>query len=147
MFHVPEEYRIRSGPYASDWTYGHNGAFALPPVIGSRAMIVIASDGRDWQAAGLDGEPWEHVSVHCYQGKRQFTPTWIEMCAVKDMFWDTEDVVIQFHPRKSDYVNNHANTLHLWRPVSGSIPTPPAITVGYKELGTVSGEEVSRATA
>lgn len=140
MFHVPEKYRICTGPYGSDFTYGKNGAFQLPPVIGSREMIVIASDGKDWREAGLDGEPWEHVSVHCFQGKRQFTPTWAEMCAVKDTFWDSDDVVIQFHPRESDYVNNHANTLHLWRPVNTKLPTPPAITVGHKQLGTIGGE-------
>jgi len=140
MFHVPEKYRIQRGPLASDFTYGNNGAFDLPPVIASRRLAVIASDGSDWKRAGLDGLPWEHVSVHCYQGKRQLTPTWAEMNAVKDIFWDDEDVVIQFHPRKSDYVNNHANVLHLWRPVETEIPTPPALTVGYKELGTFAGE-------
>jgi hypothetical protein len=125
---------------ASDFTYGRNGAFQFPSVIPNRNIAVIASDGKDWKVAGLDGEPWEHVSVHCFQGRRQFTPTWTEMCAVKDMFWDAEDVVIQFHPRKSDYVNNHANTLHLWRPTQSVLPTPPAITVGHKNLGTIGGD-------
>lgn len=139
-FRVPEPYRVTSGPLASDSSYGRNGAFVFPSVIPNRNMAVIASDGQDWEVSGLEGMPWEHVSVHCFSGKRQFTPTWIEMCAAKDMFWDEEDVVIQFHPRKSDYVNNHANTLHLWRPVGVELPTPPAVTVGQKELGTISGE-------
>lgn len=140
MFHVPEEYRMTSGPMASDASYGGNGAFALQPKIGNRRMIVIASDGADWQRAGLAGVPWEHVSVHCFEGKRQFTPTWVEMCAVKDIFWDKEDVVIQIHPRESEYVNNHANVLHLWRPVGIELPTPPASTVGVKAAGTFAGE-------
>jgi hypothetical protein len=139
-FRVPEPYRVGNGPLASDRGYGCNGAFIFNSVVPNRRMMVIASDGEQWGASGLVGIPWEHVSVHCYSGKRQFTPTWIEMCAVKDMFWDEEDVVIQFHPRKSDYVNNHANTLHLWRPVGIELPLPPTITVGVKELGTVGGE-------
>jgi hypothetical protein len=140
MFRVPEHFRLKKGPMASDFTYGRNGAFVFPSNIAGRNLVVIASDGKDWDAAGLDGIPWEHVSVHCFQGKRQFTPTWKEMCFVKDTFWESDDVVIQFHPRESDYVNNHANTLHLWRPVGVEIPTPPAITVGVKEMGTFSGE-------
>lgn len=127
----------------SHFTYGNNGAFTFPSVIPSRQMIVIASDGQDWRASGLDGEPWEHVSARCVHGKREFTPTWVEMCAVKDMFWDKEDVVIQFHPREADYVNNHANVLHLWRPTETELPTPPAITVGYKELGIIGGETIN----
>lgn len=139
-FRVPEPYRVRTGPMASDQSFGNNGAFVFDSVIPRRRMVVVASDSRDWQAAGLDGEPWEHVSVRCYQGRKQFTPTWVEMCAAKDMFWDAEDVVIQFHPRKSDYVNNHANTLHLWRPTQSNLPTPPAVTVGIKEAGTFAGD-------
>jgi hypothetical protein len=59
------------------------------------------------------------------------------MCAAKEMFWDAEDIVIQFHPRKSDYVNNHLNTLHLWRPTRTVLVTPPSLTVGVKEVGTL----------
>jgi hypothetical protein len=56
------------------------------------------------------------------------------MCFVKDLFWDVEEVVVQFHPKKSEYVNNF-RVLHLWRPTNGVFPTPPAILVGFKELG------------
>jgi hypothetical protein len=52
------------------------------------------------------------------------------MCFIKDLFWDAEDVVIQYHPAKSEYVNMHENTLHLWRPVGKEIPTPPKELVG-----------------
>lgn len=140
-FHVPEPYRVKDGPLASDSSYGNNGAFVFDSVVPGRRMVAIASDGSSWRESGLDGEPWEHVSIHCYSGKKQFTPTWIEMCAAKDVFWDTEDVIIQFHPRKSDYVNNHANTLHLWRPTQTILPLPPSETVGIKEAGTFSGDE------
>jgi hypothetical protein len=52
------------------------------------------------------------------------------MCFIKDVFWDEEDVVIQYHPRKSEDVNRHENGLHLWRPVGKEIPTPPKALVG-----------------
>ena len=53
------------------------------------------------------------------------------MCFIKDVFWDEEDVVIQYHPKKSEYVNRHENCLHLWRPVlDDPIPTPPKELVG-----------------
>ena len=55
------------------------------------------------------------------------------MCQIKAMFWDAEDVVLQYHPRESDYVDVHPFCLHLWRPVGIEIPTPPSIMVGPKE--------------
>lgn len=108
MFHVPDHWRI-----AGNKTYGNNGIFALP--YKSATLKVIASDG----------EGWEHVSVSLSSR----IPNWYEMCYVKDVFWDEEDVVMQLHPRKSEYVNNHPNVLHLWRPTDREIPTPPRILV------------------
>ena len=35
----------------------------------------------------------------------------------KALFWDEDDCVIQYHPPRSEYVNNHQNCLHLWRPI------------------------------
>ena len=57
-------------------------------------------------------------------------PDWREMCFIKDLFWDVEDAVIQYHPEKSKYVNVHENCLHLWRLVGVEIPTPPKELVG-----------------
>jgi hypothetical protein len=48
----------------------------------------------------------------------------------KDLFWEPEDVVMQLHPQKSTYVNFNPHTLHLWRPKSVRIPTPPVGMVG-----------------
>ena len=122
-FHVPGQYRVSDGMMASDANDGNNGAFDLP--FGEWRAFVVASDGSGW----------EHVSVHLYKlghhghGK-QATPNWTQMCEIKDRFWDDEDVVLQFHPRRSEYVNFHAHTLHLWRPVGVEIPTPAPILVG-----------------
>lgn len=122
MFHVPERYRMAGK--GGDASWGNTGAFTVPPVFGNRTLFVIASDGLDW----------EHVSVHAREGKKTRLPNWQEMCAIKDLFWDDEDAVMQIHPRKSEYVNNHANVLHLWRPTAATIPEPPSIMVGLKGI-------------
>ena len=76
------------------------------------------------------GGGWEHVSMAPY--KRSHTPTWDEMCKLKDMFFYDDETVVQYHPKKSEYVNNLPNCLHLWRPLNEVMPTPPSIYVGLK---------------
>lgn len=67
------------------------------------------------------GGGWEHVSVS-HSNKN---PSWDEMCKAKEIFWNDEECVIQYHPPKLKYVNNHPHCLHLWRPVGMEIPVPP----------------------
>lgn len=67
------------------------------------------------------GMGWEHVSVS-YPNR---TPTWDEMCRVKDIFWNEEECVVQYHPPKSEYVNFHPYCLHLWRRIGEEYPMPP----------------------
>jgi len=124
MFQVPEEFRVKTGPMKTTKTWGNNGYFVVPSPFGGgkRRLLIIASDG----------EGWEHVSIHVIQGEASMTPIWDEMHYVKKVFWDSEDVVMQLHPKASEYVNNQPNTLHLWRPVGVEIPTPPSILVGVK---------------
>jgi hypothetical protein len=55
---------------------------------------------------------WNHVSVSL--DKR--TPTWDEMAYIKHVFFEDEDLCIQIHPKKSQYVNLHENCLHIWQP-------------------------------
>ena len=121
MFHVPNKDRIRKGPLASDDSYGNNGAFYtyFNPTMG---LQIIASDQ----------EGWEHVSVTAIVRKMTYprTPTWNEMCKVKNLFWDEEDIVVQFHPKKSEYVNNHNYCLHLWRKIGIEFETPPTELIG-----------------
>ncbi len=74
------------------------------------------------------GGGWEHVSVAPY--RRSYTPSWDEMCKVKEMFFHDDEVVVQYHPAKSQYVNIVPNCLHLWRPTEQEMPTPPSIMVG-----------------
>ena len=52
-------------------------------------------------------------------------PTWKEMCYVKDIFWNRDECVIQFHPPESEYVNTHPYCLHLWKSLTETHKTPP----------------------
>ena len=81
----------------------HSGAF--------RGYIASVDEGG--------GEAWEHVSV-CRPHSDKL-PTWEEMCAIKDMFFEPEEECVQFHPKKSSYVNIAQNCLHIWRPVDGAL--------------------------
>jgi hypothetical protein len=118
-----EEYRFLNGDYGSPRgaTYGR---FFMPGPCGS-PLTIMTDDGRE--------TGWEHVSV----STDRRIPNWIEMCFAKDLFWAEDECVVQFHPQKSDYVNNHPRCLHMWRYTRGNFPTPPSILVGYKSLGTL----------
>ena len=78
-----------------------------------------------------DGEGWKHVSVSVEGDTRP--PKWETMCAVKDLFWEEEDWVMQFHPAHSEYVNHHPGCLHLWEPTELEFPKPRSIMVGTKK--------------
>ena len=83
------------------------GAFIFQSATG--AVIRIISSGP---SSYKGSEGWEHVSVSL----EHRIPAWDEMCQVKRMFWDDDEAVLQFHPPKSDYINNHPHVLHLWKP-------------------------------
>ena len=42
-FHVPEKFRVTTGPLASDARHGNNGMFLW------RNFTIIASDGEEWR--------------------------------------------------------------------------------------------------
>lgn len=48
------------------------------------------------------------------------------MCEVKQLFWDDEETVLQFHPKKSQYINVHPYVLHLWKQTGADYPLPPS---------------------
>lgn len=110
-----ESRRVVSGPLASTRHCGFNGAFMVPLSNGTVAAVICS-----------DGMGWDHVSVSL----RDRCPTWAEMCEVKELFFDPHECVMQLHPPRADYFNNHPYCLHLWRPQSEGIPRPPAILVG-----------------
>lgn len=114
-----ERYRVTSGKYASTQAEGNNGLFKVYGPKGR--LVVIASDGMGW----------EHVSVSPVPQTR--VPTWDEMCFVKNLFWDKEECVVQYHPPESEYVNFHPFVLHLWKPTGINIPTPPGFMIAPRK--------------
>lgn len=71
---------------------------------------------------------WEHLSV----SMPNKTPSWEQMCRMKDIFWGEEECCVQYHPKKSEYVNCHPHCLHIWKRNDGEYLTPPSLLVGFK---------------
>jgi len=107
------QYRLTNLSSCED---GNNGAFLIR--FRTQDLRVIASDGLGW----------DHVSVSL----EKRNPNWEELCFIKDLFWEEEETVIQFHPKKSEYVNNHPYCLHLWKNQYEEHQLPPGIFTGIK---------------
>lgn len=121
-------HRLRCGPYASTAEDGFNGVFAFPVAGEARLVCCIASDGLGWK----------HVSVR-FGPTNLKTPSWEVMAAVKDLFWEPEEWVVQFHPAKSECVNYYPGCLHLWQPIGVDFPKPDSIMVGPRQF-TLDGQ-------
>lgn len=119
-----EKGRILEGDYASPREALY-GLFQVRCPLSSTWLTIMSSDGTEEC-------PWEHVSV----SNINRCPTWEEMCWVKDLFWEPEETVIQYHPPESTYINQHPHCLHLWKPIGVELPLPPMWAVG--SLGLVS---------
>ncbi len=115
----PDQYRAQH-PMGYDHKPGDPFGWFMIPFYkknrGEATMIAVQADAQT---------EWEHISASI----RGRTPTWEEMCYLKNLFWDEEDCVVQYHPPKSEYVNLAKNCLHLWR-YRGEMPRPPKEYVG-----------------
>jgi hypothetical protein len=112
----PREFAMRG--YFVD---AEGGAFMVP--FRTVTLRVIATCGMDW----------DHVSVSLPNR----CPNWEEMSYIKSLFWNDEECVMQLHPPRSEYVNNHPFCLHMWRPQKAAIPLPPSVLVGFKDAGVM----------
>lgn len=122
-WHHLDKWRFVTGTFATP--RGANfGCFLIPGPCAADLKIIVNS-------ADLDPKyPWDHVSVSC----KNRCPNWPEMSFIKDLFFDEEECAFQFHPPKSQYINNHPYCLHIWKPAKVEIPMPPSIMVGAKCL-------------
>ena len=59
------------------------------------------------------GDGWDHVSA-----------SYAHRCLTCE-----NEIVMQLHPAKKDYVNLHSYVLHLWKPQNVDIPIPDKIMV------------------
>ncbi len=119
--HTLDKFRLSD---AERRMYGANGD-------SGNGLFKVHVNGRSFKIVASNGGGWEHVSVSPWSDKLKRCPTWDEMCAIKDMFFEPEERVIQYHPPKSEYVNQHPYCLHLWKPTVEEIPFPPSIFVGF----------------
>lgn len=118
------------GPRGADF-----GAFMVPHPPTGVTLRIIASNGLGW----------EHVSVSLPNR----TPNWREMEFVCRLFWGEEEAVMQLHPPRSMWVNNHPHCLHLWRPTDVALPLPLPVMVGVAgmdrdQITALSDAEIER---
>jgi hypothetical protein len=136
MFHVPEASRITEGPMSSAPGSGRYGVFLVDSPVPGWQLALICDDGTNAEVPESLG--WEHVSVSARSlsgfikdkvarliRARTRIPTWPEMVYVKELCWDPDDCVVQYHPPRSSYVNVHPHVLHLWRSRTQAVPLPP----------------------
>lgn len=90
-----------------------NGAFVLNGPCGRQLFVMVS-----------DGFGWDHVSVSLVGKATEEPPNWVEMCWVKDQFFEPHEAVVQYHPPRAEYVNV-SECLHLWRPQNAPLPMPP----------------------
>ena len=103
--------RILEGQYTSPKGAPY-GAFIIKRKEDGARILLIADSGKETQ--------WEHVSVSVsskHRGKIQYEmPDWNLMCMVKDLFWESDEAVIQIHPPKQEYVKErNSMSCHLWK--------------------------------
>ena len=72
---------------------------------------------------------WEHVAMSILSPNNRM-PTFEEMSALKDMFWNQNEITMQVLPAEKDYVNVNPYVLHLWRNIKSSELEP----ILYKEI-------------
>lgn len=91
------------------------------------AMFEFKYKVRKYEVIASNGGGWDHVSI--YPLHQKHTPSWDVMCILKNMCFNDDEVVMELHPAKKDYVNLAEYCLHLWKPQYEAIPTPPKLFV------------------
>lgn len=116
-FETLNKYRERNGFFKSNDNDEH-GLFFIKTIKGDVLKVL---------SSGWSNQEWYHVSVSLPNR----CPTWQEMCLVKELFYG-DNIAIQYHPKKEEYVNNHPYCLHLWRNMIDEVKTPHHSLVGIK---------------
>ena len=112
-FSFVDAYRIPSKiPFANSLKIG---MFSLPYVDNSH-IEVIASHELGWQHVSTT------IVLNPVDDPR--TPTYGEMQLVRDLFFYPDEKVVQYHPRRQDYVNDNPYVLHMWVRDGNIMPYP-----------------------
>jgi len=129
MFKYDEDHRVITGTHKSD--PGQPGVFLIP----RKKDILKFFKGNlvgYLQVIASSGYGWNHCSVCVVDLQKNLikrTPTWEEMCAIKDTFWDKKDVCVQFHPDEENYINTHSFVLHIWERIGSNYELPKKVLV------------------
>lgn len=127
--------RLAEGRLMSPWgCESLTGAFQVNGPCGMSLRIVASEGDPNNESMG-----WSHVSI----STKNRCPNWTEMCWVKDLFFEPEECVVQFHPPRSKWISNHPYCLHLWKPPY-QVELPPAILVGIQSAGEIDAKEAAR---
>lgn len=97
----------------------------IPNLIGDeiRGSYNVTIKKKLYYVIASNTHGFDHLSISIPNTERN--PKWLEMCAIKDLFFNKDETVIQYHPSEENYVNTHEYCLHLWRPQNEKIPLPP----------------------
>lgn len=82
-------------------TPSQRSEFLLPSI--TKTATISAMNFKD--------DDFEHVMLN----PKHRLPTYEEMVSLKEIFWEQDEVAMQVHPAKSQYVNIEIFSLHLWR--------------------------------
>lgn len=93
--------------------------------------FVVEHHGSTLRVIASHGMGWDHVSVSL----ELRTPRWHEMEHVKRLFFNDDETAMQLHVPTKEHINFYPYALHLWRPQTLLIPTPPWWMVGPKGEG------------
>lgn len=121
MEQIKQDNRLRIVHEGEDGGHAYG---ALKATYRKEEMVIVFS----W------GGGWDHVSASFARR----TPSWDEMCEVKDLFFTPEETCIQFHPSSDMYINNHPHCLHIWKNQGEAHELPPSWMVGIKYEKTYS---------
>ena len=123
-FDLMNKYRAKEGQWSSKDNDTH-GLFFIPIAPHKPQKLKVISSGFKEQPD--IAQNWYHVSVSLPNR----TPIWAEMAMIKDIFYGENVTVLEFHPKKSEYVNFHPFCLHLWLNLEKEIELPPKILTGF----------------
>jgi hypothetical protein len=93
-------------------------------VFDAKDAIAVMSSGEADNDPTVYASDWEHISV----ARANRIPSWDDMKRMKELFWDDDECVVQFHPPKADYVNIQPYVLHIWKPPY-ALELPPMATL------------------
>ena len=110
--HALDKHRVLS-PFHHSWGDETCGAFLFNRK--NQELRVLASQDDDW----------DHVSVSL----KNRCPNWEEMDYIKRLFFEDNELCVQFHVPVDRHISLHPFCLHLWRNKKIDYPLPPAIYV------------------